>query len=68
MKCGSFGDIKNICEKSLTKPKKPAQKTWSRAGLEHMSFCLVDLKKAVTSKPSASEVVWHRLVLVPVNL
>ena len=35
--------------------KKPAQKIfWSRAGLEPTSFCLADLKKAVTSMPSAS--------------
>ena len=38
------------------------------AGLEPLSFCLADLKKAVTSMPSASEVVWHSLVLGPVNL
>ena len=33
-----------------------------------MSFFLADLKKAITSMPSANEVVWHSLVLVPVNL
>ena len=53
---GPFGDI---CEKSLTKPKKLHKKFWSRAGLEAMSFCLADLKKAVTSMPSGSEVVWQ---------
>ena len=55
MKGGPFGDILKICEKSITKPKKPAQKYfWSRAGLEPTSFCFADLKKAVTSMPSAS--------------
>ena len=69
MKGGPFGDINKLCEKSVTKPKKPAQKIFSsRAGLESTSFCLADLKKAVTSMPSAVEVVWHSLVLVQVNL
>ena len=30
MKGGPFGDIKKICEKSLTKPKKPAQKKFDQ--------------------------------------
>ena len=34
-----------------------------------MSFCLADLKEAVTSMPSVPvEVVWLSLVLVQVNL
>ena len=55
---GPFGDI---CEKKSHKAeKKFAQKKfWSRAGLEPMSFCLADFKKAVTSMPSGSEVVWQ---------
>ena len=32
MKGGPFGDIKKICEKSLTKPKKPAQKKLIKDG------------------------------------
>ena len=47
MKGGPFGDI---CEKSLTKPKKIAQKILVMAGLEPMSFCLSDLEKAVVAK------------------
>ena len=43
MKGGPFGDI---CEKSLTKPKK----ILVMAGLEPMSFCLSDLEKAVVAK------------------
>ena len=53
MKGGPFGDI---CEKKVSRSRK---KIWSRAGLEPMSFCLADLKKAVTSMPSGSEVVWQ---------
>ena len=54
---GPFGDI---CEKKSHKAeKKLHKKFWSRAGLEPMSFCLADLKKAVTSMPSGSEVVWQ---------
>ena len=45
MKGGPFGDI---CEKSLTKPKKILHKVM--AGLEPMSFCLSDLEKAVVAK------------------
>ena len=29
---GPFGDIKKICQKSLTKPKKPAQKIFVKGG------------------------------------
>ena len=47
MKGGPFGDI---CEKSLTKPKKIAQKNLVMSGLEPMSFCLSDLEKAVVAK------------------
>ena len=55
---GPFGDI---CEKKSHKAEKNCtKKFWSRAGLEPMSFCLADLKKAVTSMPSGSEVVWQR--------
>ena len=53
MKGGPFGDI---CEKSLTKPKKIAQKILVMAGLEPMSFCLSDLEKAVVAK-------WQLLIL-----
>ena len=60
--------LKKLEKKSLTKPKKPAQKIWSRAGLEPISICLADLKKAVTSMPRVPvEVVWLSLVLVQVN-
>ena len=49
---GPFGDI---CEKKSHKAEKNCtKKFWSRAGLEPMSFCLADLKKAVTSMPSGS--------------
>ena len=52
---GPFGDIKKICEKKSYKAEKTCTKNfWSRAGLEPTSFCLADLKKAVTSMPSAS--------------
>ena len=52
---GPFGDIQKFCEKTSHKAKKkPAQKNWSRAGLEPISFCLADLKKVVTSMPSAN--------------
>ena len=55
MKGGPFGDI---CEKKSHKAGKNLHKKfWPRAGLEPMSFCLADLKKAVTSMPSGSEVV-----------
>ena len=47
MKGGPFGDI---CEKSLTKPKKLRKKILVMAGLEPMSFCLSDLEKAVVAK------------------
>ena len=59
-----------LCEKRSQKAEKnPHKKFWSRAGLEPMSFCLTDLKKAVTSMPSVPvEVVWLSLVLVHVNL
>ena len=50
---GTFGDIKKIAKKSITKPKKPAQKIFVEVGLEPTSFCLTDLKKAVTSMPKA---------------
>ena len=53
-KRGHIGGIKKICEKKAHKAKKNHKKFWSRAGLEPMSFCLADLKKAVTSMPSAS--------------
>ena len=51
---GPFGDIEKIAKKSLTKPKNLQKNIWSRAGIEPTSFCLTDLKKAVTSMPSAS--------------
>ena len=52
---GPFGVIKKICEKSLSKPKKTCTKNfWSRVGLEPTSFCLADVKKAVTSMPNTS--------------
>ena len=67
MKGGPFGDI---CEKSLTKPKKNcAKKILVMAGLEPMSFCLSDLEKAVVAKWQFSSVtrfsVSASLVLVP---
>ena len=34
MKGGPFGDIKKNCEKSLTKPKKPAQKNLIKDGTQ----------------------------------
>ena len=54
MKGGHFGDIKKICEKSLTKPKKPAQKNLDKGGNRTHVFCLADLKQAVTSMTKAS--------------
>ena len=55
MKGGPFGDIKKICEKKYHKAKKNLHKTFLvKVGLEPTSFCLADLKKAVTSMPSAS--------------
>ena len=69
MKGGPFGDMrKKLRKKSHKAEKNLHKKFWSRTRLEPMSFCLADLKKAVTSLPSAIEVVWHSLVLVPVNL
>ena len=46
-------------KKSHKAKKICTKKFWSRAGIEPMSFCLADLKKAVTSMPSGSEVVWQ---------
>ena len=37
MKGGPFGDIKKIAKKSVTKPKKPAQKFLVNVGLEPTS-------------------------------
>ena len=67
MKGGPFGDI---CEKSLTQPKKNLHKKFLvMAGLEPMSFCLSDLEKAVVAKWQWSSVtrfsVSAGLVLVP---
>ena len=52
---GPFGDMKKFAKKKSHKAEKNMHKKfWSRAGLESMSFCLADLKKAVTSMPSVS--------------
>ena len=57
MKGGPFGDV---CEKKSHKAEKNLhKKILVMAGLEPMSFCLADLKKAVTPMPSGSEVVWQ---------
>ena len=69
MKGGPFGDI---CEKSLTKPKKKLQKNFLvMAGLEPMSFYLSDLEKAAVAKWQSCSVtrfsVSAGLVLVPTN-
>ena len=51
MKVDSLEALKKVSQSQ----KKPAQKNfWSKAGLEPTSFCLADLKKALTSMSSAS--------------
>ena len=52
---GPFGDIQKVPEKKSHKAEiTRTNKFWSRAGLEPTSFCSVDLKKVLTSMPSAS--------------
>ena len=54
MKGAPFGDNKKICEKSLTKPKKPAQKILVKGGSPTHVLLLGRPQKAATSMPSAS--------------
>ena len=69
MKGGPFGDNKKNLRKKVSQSlKKSAQKIWSRAGLEPMSFRLADLKKPQPLCQVPVEVMWHSLVLVQVNL
>ena len=57
--CKNEGDPLETLKKFEKRKYHKAEKTctknfWSGAGLEPTSFCLADLKKAVTSMPSAS--------------
>ena len=60
MKKRPFGDLKKICEKSLTKPKKPAQKIFGHRRDSNPSFCLADLKKSSKKlEAEAATLVWQ---------
>ena len=54
MKEDPLETLKNLRKKSHRAEKTCTKNFWSRAGLESTSFCLADLKKGVTSMPSAS--------------
>ena len=55
MKGDPLDTFLKICEKKLSQSRKNLyKKLLVKVGLEPTSFCLADLKKAVTSMPSAS--------------
>ena len=62
------GDIKEICEKKYHKAEKNLHKSLVEGGTRTHILLLGRPQKAVTSMQSASAVVWHSLVIVPVNL
>ena len=65
---GPFGDIEKIAKKSLTKPKKHAQKIFGQGRDSNPRSSAWQTKKGATSITSARELVWHSLVLVHVSL
>ena len=64
---GSFGDIKKICEKRLTRPKYPAQKNLVNGGTRTHVLLLGRPQKSLINF-YVIEVVWHSLVLAQVSL
>ena len=53
---GPLETFKKFAKKSLTKPKKPAQKNFGHGRDSNPSFCLADLKKLEAEE---AQLVWQ---------